>query len=127
MRRSLGIALGIVCTAIGTAGVFLPGIPGTLFLLAASWLFARSSPRLQRWLREHPRLGPYVRAAEERSMPRRARVISLAGIWIGVTLAIAAGPVESTAARVTLVALGLIGSAVLVFGLRGRTAAPEKC
>jgi hypothetical protein len=70
-RRRLFLALGGACVGMGTIGIFVPGLPTTVFLLAASWLFARSSPRLHRRLTESSRLGPYLRMAREGSMPRR--------------------------------------------------------
>ncbi len=60
MRRSLYIVLGCVCVALGALGVALPGLPTTPFLLAASWLFYRSSPRLQERLLNSS-LGAYIR------------------------------------------------------------------
>ena len=48
--RALFVALGVLCVVIGVAGVFLPGVPTTEFIIAASYLFARSSPRLEGWL-----------------------------------------------------------------------------
>ena len=64
MKRTLYITLGTLCVALGALGVVLPGLPTTPFLLAASWLFYRSSPRLQAWLIAS-RLGVYIRAYEE--------------------------------------------------------------
>ncbi|MGL4287481.1 MAG: YbaN family protein [Phreatobacter sp.] len=58
--RYLMMAAGWVCVAIGIVGVILPGIPGTVFLIIAAWLFARSSPRFEHWLLSHPKLGPQV-------------------------------------------------------------------
>ena len=50
IRRATFAALGILCVVLGIIGVFLPGLPTTDFILAASYLFSRSSPALEAWL-----------------------------------------------------------------------------
>ncbi|MEK6798075.1 MAG: YbaN family protein [Planctomycetota bacterium] len=67
MRRTILTALGIFNVALGTAGIFLPLLPTTPFLLLAAYLFARSDPRLHGWLLSHPRLGPYISAFRNRN------------------------------------------------------------
>lgn len=47
---------------LGTAGIVLPLLPTTPFLLLAAFLFARSSPRWHNWLLNHKHLGPYISA-----------------------------------------------------------------
>jgi uncharacterized membrane protein YbaN (DUF454 family) len=64
-------SLGMVCIALGVIGVFVPGLPTTEFVLAASFLFARSSPRLQHWIESNQWFGPTLRRFREtRGMPR---------------------------------------------------------
>lgn len=76
--RGALLALGIVCTAIGIAGIILPGLPGTVFLLIAAWAFSRSSQRFHVWLYEHPRFGRTVRDWHaHRVIPVRAKVAAL--------------------------------------------------
>jgi hypothetical protein len=42
------------------AGIVLPLVPTTPFLLLAAFAFARSSRRLNDWILAHPRLGPPI-------------------------------------------------------------------
>jgi len=56
------VGLGILMVALGTAGIFLPLVPTTPFLLLAAILFAKSSRRLSDWLLNHKHLGPYIHA-----------------------------------------------------------------
>ncbi len=51
---------GLTSVAIGAVGVVLPLLPTTPFLLIAAFAFARSSARLNRWLREHRSFGPLI-------------------------------------------------------------------
>lgn len=71
---------------LALAGVVLPLLPTTPFLLVATWAFARSSPRLDAWLRAHPRLGPPLAAWEtRRAIPRHAKaiaVVTMPASWI---------------------------------------------
>ncbi|MFK8251541.1 YbaN family protein [Ancylobacter terrae] len=75
--RWLLFAAGWLCVGIGVVGLILPGLPGTVFLILAAWLFARSSPRFEAWLLAHPRLGPNVRRWRERGViPAPAKVVA---------------------------------------------------
>ena len=53
--------LGWCAVALALVGAFVPGMPTTVFVIAAAYCFSRSSPRFERWLREHPLLGPFLR------------------------------------------------------------------
>lgn len=105
MTRPLLVALGTVSLALGIAGIFLPLLPTTPFLLLASACYARSNERLHQWLLNHGRLGAYIRAFEEgRGLPLRAKVLSVAVLWasMGYTLYVVSSPYG----RAGLVALG---------------------
>jgi len=85
-RRVLFAALGLICIGLAFLGVLLPGLPATIFLIAASYLFSRSSPVLAERLLLLPIFRPflpYVRG--DQPLPRRARVVALTVMWIAVT------------------------------------------
>lgn len=88
--RGALLVLGFVCTALGVAGIILPGLPGTVFLLIAAWAFSRSSERFHLWLYEHPRFGRTVREWHAYGViPLRAKVAALsmmAATAIGLAL-----------------------------------------
>jgi uncharacterized membrane protein YbaN (DUF454 family) len=58
--RLFWLTLGLLATACGIAGIVLPLVPTTPFMLLAAFAFARSSQRLHTWLVSHPRLGPPI-------------------------------------------------------------------
>ena len=77
---------GWVSVGLGVAGIFLPLMPTTVFLLIALWCFSKCSLRFHRWLWSHPRLGPPLRQWHaHRVIPRRAKVLALA--TMGASLA----------------------------------------
>ncbi len=76
--RHLMLALGLVCTAVGIAGLILPLLPGTVFLLIAAWAFSRSSERLHQWLFHHPRFGRTIRDWHYyRAIPTGAKLLAV--------------------------------------------------
>ncbi len=76
--RGLLFGLGGVMIVIGVIGIFIPGLPTTVFLLAAAWSFSKSSVRLQRWLWLHPNLGPPIRDwYRYRVIPPRAKTLAV--------------------------------------------------
>jgi len=58
--RFFWLLAGLAAVAIGAVGVVLPLLPTTPFLLVAAFAFARSSDRLNSWLREHRAFGPLI-------------------------------------------------------------------
>lgn len=119
LRRALMAALGVVCATLGFIGVFVPGLPTTVFVLAASYLFARSSPSLDAWLRGNRWLGPSIRRlAETGGMTPRSKVVALTSMWAGLTLSLVALAGVSAALQVVTVVLGLAGTATILFSVR---------
>lgn len=52
--------LAYAAVALAIAGIFVPGLPTTPFVLLAAWAAARGSERLHRWIVRHPQLGPIL-------------------------------------------------------------------
>lgn len=101
------LILGLACTAIGIAGVFLPVLPGTLFLIIALWAFSRSSRRFHDWLYTHPRLGPPLRSwAHYRVISRPAKISALVAMAGAVVIVAVTTQDPWIVAIVTLIMIG---------------------
>lgn len=112
--RPFAIALGALFALVGILGAILSGIPGTVFLIAAAWLWSRSSPRFERWLLGLPVAGEMVaRYRAGRGMPPRTKVIACLSIAVAVTLSTPRIPV--LVGQVVWVLLGLAGVAYIVW------------
>jgi len=119
VRRALFVALGVLCVVIGVAGVFLPGVPTTEFIIAASYLFARSSPRLEGWLEGNRWFGPMLRRFREtRGMPLRAKALALAWTWTGLGISLYALAAASVGIQLFVLTTGLIGTVTILFVVR---------
>lgn len=82
LRRGVYAGAGVVLVGIGAVGVFVPGLPTTIWLMAASFLFARSSPTLEARLIRNRFFGPYlVYLDRPATMPRRAKVTACLLMW----------------------------------------------
>lgn len=66
MRRPIYLAAGWTALGIGAIGILLPLLPTVPLWILAAFFFSRSSPRLERWLVEHPRLGPHIKGWRQR-------------------------------------------------------------
>ena len=66
--------LAYASLGLGIVGVFVPGLPTTVFVLISAWAAAQGSERLHAWLLAHPRFGPLIRDWQgQRAVPRRAK------------------------------------------------------
>ncbi|MGE3310095.1 MAG: YbaN family protein [Limisphaerales bacterium] len=84
--RGLWIFAGLVACGLGFLGILLPGMPATVFFIAAAACFTRGSDRLLHWVLNLPRVGSLVRDYRlGLGMPRSAKV------WASVTMAVCVG------------------------------------
>lgn len=79
--RWMYLALGWIFFGLGVAGVILPILPATPFMLLTLWAFSKSSPRLERWLLGHRVFGPSLRSWKEHHVISwRSKIIAWASM-----------------------------------------------
>ena len=98
--RIIWYVVGVTALILGIIGIALPVIPTVPFLLLAVAAFARSSPRLEQRILNHPTYGPPIRAWRDHGAIGR-----LPKIW--ATLAMACGVVVSLLAGLPPVVVAL--------------------
>jgi len=101
--------LGFLSVALAVAGIVLPLLPTTPFLLLAAWCFARSSPRFHHWLLHHRWFGPYLEHYHDGGgLARRQKIIMLGLLWGGIGYSI--WLLEHQAAQAGLLLIALLVS-----------------
>ena len=61
MKKIILLSLGWICVGLGFIGIFVPGLPTTIFLIVALWAFTKSSKKLRIWLLNHKKFGPILK------------------------------------------------------------------
>jgi uncharacterized membrane protein YbaN (DUF454 family) len=121
-RRLAFAGAGLVCVGLGWIGVFVPGLPTTIFLIVASYCFARSCPWLEERLLRVPVFAPYMRAIDAGgglSAPAARR--AWASLWTSLSISLG---VLWTVDRLPpwlaalLIGAGCVGTAVIAFYAR---------
>jgi uncharacterized membrane protein YbaN (DUF454 family) len=107
-------SLGLLAVGVGGIGIVVPGLPTTVFFVAAAWAFSKSNPRLEAWVLGLPGVGPLVRDFRAGlGMPRSAKIT--ASVMIVFFVGLSAVLVDSWLFRTLVIAAGLIGLAVVLF------------
>jgi uncharacterized membrane protein YbaN (DUF454 family) len=105
--------LGSTFVAIGTIGIFVPGLPTTVFMILAAACYIRSSEKLYNWLIQNKTFGKYIKDFREgKGMPRRAKIIAQTTMTIFIGLAvipISPISVPNNTIRIAVLIAGLIG------------------
>jgi hypothetical protein len=115
VRRFLYVAAGLVCVGLAYLGVLLPGLPATPWVLLAGYCFARSSARLESWLKRSPVFGRLLRDWDEhRGIRRPVKVVAVllvAGV-VGLSIAFGGLPVW---VKWVIGCLAAVGVCVILF------------
>ena len=82
IKKRVFIALGSLFVGLGFAGVFLPLVPTTPFLIVAVFFYMHSSKRAMIWLLRNRYLSPYVYGyLSKKGMPIKVKHRTIAILW----------------------------------------------
>ena len=83
MKKTVYKPLGFLFLGLGAAGVVLPVLPSTPFVLLAAWFFARSSSYWHERLMASELFGPMIRNWEsERCVSCRTKLVAIGSMLI---------------------------------------------
>lgn len=120
LLRVAYILLGSLFVGIGVVGIFVPGLPTTVFLIMAAALYARSSSRLYLWLLNHPWVGKHLRDwRTHRSLSRGRKLMIILTMWTAITLSVTLG-VDALWLKLVIMAVGLLGAYWVWFRIKDR-------
>lgn len=103
---------GLLSLGIGIVGIWVPGLPTTIFLIIASWLFTRSCPAVDRWMRSLGPVQPFLRFVDGAAIPAGRTLWIVTVIWAGSLWGALAA--SQPLASITIVAAAVVGTAFVV-------------
>jgi len=122
MKKGVLIFIGVLLVGLAAAGIFLPLLPTTPFLLLAAACFMRSSDRFYLWLITHKWFGPYIKNYQEhKAITKRSKVVTLLLLWATLSYT-AIGVISTLAVRILLF---FVGVGVTIHVLSIKTLTPE--
>jgi len=84
-KRILLISTGTFFVGVGIAGIFIPILPTTPFLLIAAALYARSSQKFYNWLINNKIFGRYIKNYREgKGIPLKLKIFTIALLWVTI-------------------------------------------
>ena len=85
IRKIFYIALGSISLALGTLGIFLPGLPTTPFYLLTAWAYMKGSEKLHQKVMGNKFFGTIVRDFQEnKTIPLKTKIITVSLLWITI-------------------------------------------
>ena len=83
LKRLVFVSLGLIFLGLGIIGYFLPGLPGTIWLIISASFFVRSSDRLYNFVLQNRFFGRQIKGfLETGQMPLRAKILALFFMWV---------------------------------------------
>jgi uncharacterized protein len=95
LMRHVWLAGGWAALLLGTIGIVLPLLPTVPFVILAAFCFSKGSRKLEKWMLDHPRLGPIVHDwREHHAVPLGAKILATVMMAISCTGAFVLFPAD---------------------------------
>lgn len=95
-RKTIYAIVGLIATVLAIIGVWLPGVPTTIFVLIALWAFGQTSPKLEAWFTRIPLLKQAVlearRFQQEGTVRKSSKLVSQGCAWLSFVALLALFP-----------------------------------
>ena len=109
------IFLGTLSLIAGIAGIFIPGLPVTPFLLLTAGLYVRSSQKLYDRLISNRFVGSYISDYRKNNgMTLKSKLLAVALMSLMITVS-CIFLIDLLSTRLLIIALGIIGAVVMIF------------
>lgn len=120
MKKILYILVGSIAVVLGAVGAVVPMLPTVPFLMLAAFCFARSSDRLDRWLKGTKLYRENLKdLAERRGMTKKAKIRVMATVTILMSIGFALmGMKGIVSGCIVLSAIWLIHLLYFLFGVK---------
>lgn len=120
MKKILYIFIGSIAVALGAVGAVVPMLPTVPFLMLAAFCFARSSEKLNCWLKETKLYRENLKdLAERRGMTKRAKIRVMVTVTILMSIGLVLmGRKGIVAGCIVLSAIWLIHLLYFLFGVK---------
>ena len=113
--KGILIVLGTISLILAVAGVFIPGLPTTPFVLLSAGLYIRSSEKLYNTLISNRFFGSHIlKFQSDRGMTRRQKYFSIGTMWIMITLSYVFF-ISDLSVKILVLVVGIIGTIVMGF------------
>jgi uncharacterized protein len=115
LTKILLIVLGTLSLFVGIAGIVVPGLPTTPFILLTAGMYIRSSDKLYQRLIGNKIIGAYiVEYRKRKGMSLRAKISAIGTMWVMIGISCLFFQ-TAIYIKVLIFSFGLVGSAVMVF------------
>ena len=115
LLKPILVVLGTLSLFAGIAGIFVPGLPTTPFLLLTAGLYIRSSGRLYGRLVSNRFIGSYISDYNSnKGMTSRSKVFAV-GLMVFMITVSCSFLIDRAAAKLIVIALGIVGAVVMIF------------